>query len=351
MKRTSKLVLYTIGILIIIIAAFLAGAISYRSGIISEIRSRLLPQPTQTPALPTLEIDPGFSFEFIEDPSEAAMNSIPLQDDHKPVKFLVSGHVYGKPGDDEFHPAITLINNVALLRNLEPDFMVFLGDTVWKPTAENFNTLELLVLDPLKIPVFNAVGNHDVTKRDVYQTRYGNTVFAFEFKNQLIFFLDTTLIYYELSPGQLSFIRDTIEDQIQTSDISAIHLFMHHVLFLKDDEIFGKQHLKPNEGDGTSKTFQDFLRSTLHPVSESIPIFVYAGDVGAYKPGNLSPLYKEDPKYDITYLATGLGNHQNDSILILEQNANLEFTITPFSLTGKELKPIETYDFQYWLSK
>jgi hypothetical protein len=353
MKEIFKPLFFIIGLLTIIAASFLAGALAYRSGMISDLKSLLLPdpEPTYTPTLPTQEINTDYGFELLDDPSEGSMNSIPLEDNGQPIKFLVAGHVYGRPGDEEYHPATTLINNIALLRNLDPDFIVLLGDTVWKPQVENFEILDSLVLDPLQVPVFNAVGNHDVTKREIYQARYGSTVFGFVFKDQLFIFLDTTLQYYDLNPDQLDFVRENIELSIQTAEISTIHIFMHHLLFLDRQEVFSKQILKPNEGDGISEAFHDFVRSTLYPISETTPILIYAGDVGAFKPGNLSPLYKRDSDYNITYLATGLGNHQNDSILIIEEDPDQNLSITPFSLTGKGLKPIESYDFEYWLSK
>ena len=126
---------------------------------------------------------------------------------------------------------------------------------------------------------------------------------------------------------------------------------MHHMLFLDEEEISGKQLLKPNEGDGTSASFQGFLQSTLYPISQSTPVYIYAGDVGAFDKGNLSPLYKTSADHQVTFYATGLGSHQNDSILIVEEGINHQLTITPFSLTGREMHPIEYYDFQYWLSK
>ena len=279
------------------------------------------------------------------------MNSASLEANEESLMFIVAGHIYGKPGDDEFHPSPTLLRNISLLDMQNPDFVVFLGDTVWKPSEDNFDILDLLMLDPFDVPVFNAVGNHDVTKRDLYQSRYGSTVYAFKFKDQLFFILDTTLNYYDLNPDQLSFVKITIENQIQTSDINGINIFMHHVLFLDEAEVVGKQLLKPNEGDGISASFHDFLRSTLYPISQSIPVYIYAGDVGAFSKGNLSPLYKKSPANGVTFVATGLGNHQFDSILLVEEDLNHQLTISPFSLTGKEMNPIEYYDFQYWLSK
>ena len=65
--------------------------------------------------------------------------------------------------------------------------MIFLGDMVWNPSEKTFNDLEMFIIDQINIPVFNAVGNHDVTKRDWYQSRYGSTVYASNLKINYFF--------------------------------------------------------------------------------------------------------------------------------------------------------------------
>jgi len=333
-----------IGFLIALMFAFLAGGYAYKAGILSKIKTIFIPAPQPT-ALAT-EIPTDFEYELLVDPLPASMNSRPLPTNDDTLRFLVAGHIYGKPGDEEFHPALTLLSNIALLKEIEHDFMVFLGDTVWHPSEENFSDLEMFILDQMETPVFNAVGNHDVTKRDLYQDLYGSSVYAFNYKNHLFVFLDTTLKYYDLTPKQYSFILDTIKEQ--PSNLKAVHLLMHHVLFLNENEIYGKQIIKPNEGDGRSLGFLSFLENDLTPISKNVPIYIYAGDVGAFQGGNLSPFYKSIPDANIHLMATGIGNNQNDSILIVESDQSGEMQIQPLSLNGKEMNSIESYSIEYW---
>jgi len=343
-KKSTKLLFLVTGFIAALLLAFLAGGFSYRAGFLTSIKQLFIPVPQPT-SLP-IEIQPLFEFKFLDDPFPASMNSLSIENNDLPLTFLVAGHIYGKPGDDEFHPALTLLSNIASLKEMDPDFVAFLGDTVWRPSEENFNYLEMLIIDQMNIPVFNAVGNHDVTNRDLYQDRYGSTVYAFKFKKQLFIILDTTLKNYDLSPNQYSFILDTIKEQ--SSDLEAVHLFMHHVLFLNENEIFGKQLIKPNEGDGTSPNFLAYLETYLIPISKITPIYIYAGDVGAFQGGNLSPFYKRVPGEDIYLFATGLGNNPNDSILIVEVSENGEVHIRPHSLNGNQMNAIESYTMDYW---
>jgi len=347
MKEKSTRLIFLISVLLAALAlGFIAGGFSYRIGLLSSIKQLVIPAPQ--PTIPATAIQPNFEIKFLDDPLPASMNSIPLEDNDRPLTFLVAGHIYGKPGDEEFHPALTLLSNIALLKRYDPDFAVFLGDTVWKPSAKNFNDLEMFIYDQMDIPVFNAVGNHDVTRRDMYQDRYGSTVYAFNYKNQLFIILDTTLKYYDLTPNQYSFVLDTIKEQ--SPDLEAVHIFMHHVLFLSENEIHGKEIIKPNEGDGTSPDFLAYLETYLVPLSKTKPIYIYAGDVGAFQGGNLSPLYKRVQSEKIYLLATGLGNNPNDSILLVEANYSGEIIIKPISLDGKEMNAIDSYNMEYWIN-
>jgi len=330
--------------ILILLAAFLAGGYAYKFGLFADIKKFLInPTPQPTKSIPVIQ--PDFSFEFLDDPTLVSLNNKPFASDETSLKFIVAGHVYGKPGEENFHPAPSLVNNIALLKTMDADFMVSLGDMVWRPTAENFKLLKLLILDPYEIPVFNAVGNHDVTKRDIYQDTFGSTVFAFEYKKQLFIFLDTTLQYYNLTPDEYSFIMDVIYNHL--SEVQFIHIFMHHVLFLDKEEIYSKPLLKPNEGDGSSKNFLNFIQSDLVDISNKVPIYIYAGDVGAFSGSNLSPLYKKNQSGNITFLATGLGGNQSDSILIVEHTPE-QLLIQPFSLTGRDMGKIEDYSLENW---
>ena len=347
MNKNTRHILIIVGSSAALLLAFLAGGLSYRAGLLSDIKAIFIQAPPPTEKHP--DIQPDFGFEFLNNPQLAALNSQQLPDNQTPLKFVVAGHIYGKPGEKEFHPAHTLLTNIALLKRIAPDFIILLGDTVWKPSEDSFNNLELLILNQFDVPVFNAVGNHDVTKRELYQSRYGDTVYAFSYKNQLFFILDTTLNYYDLTLDQYLFINKTIRGQ--SPNLEAIHIFMHHVLFLEDDELNSKQLLKPNEGDGRSLEYWTYVEKELILVSETIPIYIYAGDVGAFNGGNLSPLFKKMSEQNIFFMATGLGGNSNDSILIVEADHEGYLKFQPYSLTGKQMHAIETYTINYWLDQ
>jgi hypothetical protein len=347
MKKKQKILVIITLSAFALSGIFLVGAYAYRAGFYAKFKALLVEPPPPPP--PPAEVSIDFNLLLLEDPVTAALNGQKLPDNQTPLSFLVAGHTYGRPGDNNPHPAQSLVSNLAELTELEPDFFILLGDIVWKPSAANFDQVEDLVLDQFNVPVFNAVGNHDVTKRDLYNSRYGNTIFAFQHKQQLFIILDTTLKYAELTSDQYDFILKLIQDH--GDNIQAVHIFMHHVLFLDQDQIHDKSLLKPNEGDGSSIEFLTFIEDEIIPISEIMPVYIYAGDVGAIQGGNLSPLYIKHPDQPIFFLATGLGDYPEDSVIFVEGLENGQMLFTPIPLGGQSMDSIENYSFSNWLKK
>ena len=347
MNKNQKILVGVLISVIVISAAFFGGRIALRAGLYGKVKRLFVepPQPTLTP--PEIEIE--FDLLLLDDPQTAAMNGQDLPENQLPVSFLVAGHIYGRPGENKPHPAQSLVTHLPELIDLKPDFLVLLGDIVWKPSDTNFDLVEDLILDQFDVPVFNAVGNHDVTKREIYSSRYGDTIFAFLYKNQLFIILDTTLKYAEVTSDQYDFILEMVEEH--DDNIQAVHIFMHHVLFLDQTQIHNKSLLKPNEGDGNSEEFLTFINEQLIPITELLPVYIYAGDVGAIQGGNLSPFYEQHPDHPVFFLATGLGDYPEDSVLFVQELDNSQISITPISLGDQTMQEIEDYNFSNWLKR
>jgi len=115
-----------------------------------------------------------------EEVSKLSLNKLRLKNSNEPLKILVAGHVYGNPYEvDNFHPAMTLQTNIQLFNQMSLDMIVFLGDIIHKPTEENLTYLHQNFLQYFTVPVFNAVGNHDVQNRPLYMEVFGETNFSF----------------------------------------------------------------------------------------------------------------------------------------------------------------------------
>jgi hypothetical protein len=336
-------------IILVAVSFFLLGNILRQFNFYSFLRSNLLSRLENRKSF----IDSSLFIETSHDTDEISslsLNNKVLIDTGKPLKFLVAGHIYGNPYENNtYHPATTLLTNLQLFNQLDFDMVVLLGDIVKESNEDHFDNFTNNFLDFLKVPVLNAVGDHDVGSRVLYLDKFGETTFSFVYKEYLFIFLDTNLRTFSLDEKQLNYIQETINSVSNKNKVKSIHIFAHHVFFFKTPFKPISNYYRTNESYSIDKLTRKFIRDTLIPISLRTPIFIYTGDVGAWC-GNLSPYYKKFDGSNITAIATGIGNCEEDSVLIVEE-INNEITLTVFSLLGKEMMPIEFYNDDYWKNK
>ena len=104
----------------------------------------------------------GFSSDVI-----SPFNSLVLEKDSVDAdnfSFIVTGHLHGSSTNMSGYPANTLLMNLDRLNNSESTFIIALGD-VFMDVKNDRDNYQWSLFDRLKIPLFNAVGNHDLSGR------------------------------------------------------------------------------------------------------------------------------------------------------------------------------------------
>jgi predicted phosphodiesterase len=350
MKRTK----YKELLLLILVAIlfFIIGNMSNQLNLYAYLK-RLFSRPLNSQVVEKSTDVSFYETQYETDEiSLLSLNKDMLLESEKPLKFLVAGHIFGDPYDDNLiQPAMTLQKNLQTFNQMDLDMIVLLGDIIKNSTEENFNHFTNFFLEVIQIPVFNAVGNHDVEKRDLYTKKFGETNFSFIYKDHLFIFLDTNIETFTLTDNQFNYIENTIIESLDRKSLKSIHIFVHHVIFYKSPAIAFPSKFQPNVNYSMKKNVEKFIINILDPVSDLVPVFIYAGDVGAgAQCGNLSPYYDYFKNTNVITIATGIGNCEEDSVLIVQETNN-EIYIEPYSLVGKEMLPIETYNTEYWKKK
>jgi hypothetical protein len=192
--------------------------------------------------------------------------------------FFVAGHTYGKPGVNNpgFHPPFE--NKFSYIQN-HPNikFGILTGDIVCPNPDEN-DWIEVdSKIDTLGLPVYFAVGNHDMENRPVYESRYGKTYYSFKYANDLFIILDPNIDQWNISGEQLIFLKNTINENQQSTD--NIFVFFHQLLWWKKNNAYKKVH--PNSFAGRADSI-NFWTEVI-PLFKNIPnhTVFFAGDMGA----------------------------------------------------------------------
>ena len=264
--------------------------------------------------------------------------------------FFIVGHVYGSQEMKDHRPDAALLAALPMISQASPDFLVSLGDMVEQSNEEEFGLLESTFLSKVSFPVFNTVGNHDVANRSLYEERYGKTFFTFKYGPARLIFLDTEKAKCKLDERQEYVLKTAVASALHDWGVRYIFVFMHKTFFLQNDILAAQKDriAGPNEWKCYgSKPFQQLMNQVIVPAAAHKPVYLVAGDVGAW--GNLTPYYEQRPDTALTMLMTGLGDTDRDNILHVHVDRS-QVTVESIFLNGTAPQPLEQFNPTYWES-
>ena len=249
--------------------------------------------------------------------------------------FVSSGHIYGAANQSTPYPAATILTNLDLFEgNL---FFASLGDMYDVQNDNSINNLKKSFLNKINIPVFNAVGNHDIINVNGYKEAFNlnDTYFAFKYQNNLFIFLDTEKDNGKIIGDQRKFLENISNKSINTR--TNIFVFTHRFFWKSDEKNYLFFRLKPSK---ITFNKENSITSMLKKIFINKKMFIYSGDLSQKQ--NLPAIYYKDDD-NLIFIAIGNGDTVNDSLLQtnIDQNNNVTFDLV--SLTGVKLKSLEEY--------
>jgi len=225
--------------------------------------------------------------------------------------FFIAGHTYGSPGvdNDGLHPAFK--NKFDLIQSDgHIGFGVLTGDIVITGTEQNWNEVDNDIID-LGLPVYFAAGNHDMTDRVLFESRYGQTYYSFVHQSDLFIVLDPNLDEWNISDDQLQFLENALNSEAQ--NVNNIFVFFHQVLWWEPDNIYQNVTLNSLAGRADTINFWNEIEPLFNGLPK--PVHMFAGDVGAFNTGSEFMYHKYE---NITLIASGMGGNVRDNFIIID---------------------------------
>ena len=220
--------------------------------------------------------------------------------------FLVAGHAYGHPSES-IYPSQSLINYSDSINSSNAYFLMLLGDNYRLANELNITTFKQSFLNKIKIPVFNAVGNHDIypSNYTLYKEHFTEkTYYSFIINSSLFIVLDTELeINNGLTNGsitgdQLLFLKETLNQfsEMDSFKTKNIFIFTHKELNLYEDNNYEKEVMPLVNAIATKQC----------------NVYVLSGDMKKSK----NELYTiQDKNSYLQYIHTHLSDNKKDKIL------------------------------------
>jgi len=254
--------------------------------------------------------------------------------------FFIAGHTYGSPGVDNegLHPAFK--NKFNLIQNDgSVDFGILTGDIVITGTEQNWNEVDV-DLNELGLPVYFAAGNHDMTDRALFESRYGQTYYSFVDHSDLFIVLDPNLDEWNISGDQLEFLENVLNTEAQ--NVNNIFVFFHQLLWWEPDNIFQNVALNSFVGRAENINFS----TEIAPLFASLtnPVHMLAGDVGAFSTGSEFMFHQFN---NITLIASGMGGGIRDNFIIVDVHEDSSVSFRLIALNGDNVNALgELEDYE-----
>ena len=208
-------------------------------------------------------------------------------------------------------------------------FGVLTGDIVVTGTNKDWDEVDS-VLKELDVPVYFAVGNHDVKNRKLFEERYGKTYFSFVFQNDLHIILDPNLDNWNISNGQLVFLVKTLIDYLP--DTGNIFIYFHQLLWWEKDNRYAHVRMNSKSGRDDKINFWTEIEPLFHNLKNKVTMF--AGDIGA---ASWSDDFMFDNYDNITFIASGMGEGIGDNFIITTVWDNGEVDYKLIAIDGDDI--------------
>jgi hypothetical protein len=254
--------------------------------------------------------------------------------------FIVSGHFYGGRSNQTGFPINTILANLDWVNNSNATMLISLGD-MFMDVKNDIPNYKETFFEKLQIPIFNAVGNHDISS-DIYQTNFGKTFFYFQINNDIHLILDTEINDGSIKNEQLELIKEVDRLVQGKGNIKNVFIYTHRTIWARSysdlDNFFT---------DNTQSLLGNNYESEVLPILKSIQstakIVMFSGSLGS-APASFFNYISND---SIQYVATAVRGLKRDAVLIVSSvSSNIKFNVK--SLTNQSLNKFETYDLQFW---
>lgn len=268
-------------------------------------------------------------------------NKLSVSDTSVNYSFIVSGHFHGASTNTSTYPASTLLANIDTLNKLKPFFLVSLGDLFLDVNNTYIEHYQKSLFNKLQMPLFNAVGNHDLSNGNMYETIYPKTFFEFKKNTELFIVLNTELNDGSIKGEQFELLKNSI-NKAKKENLKNIFIFSHRPVWAEGSPKYSKLF----NGNTHSQFGSPNFEKEIHPLLEAstIPVYWISGSM-ADAPASF--FYDKDKNSSVTFIQTAIRDLPRDAMLQVNV-ADGKILLKGISLTGQVLEPIENYNIEYW---
>lgn len=270
-------------------------------------------------------------------------NGIAIKDSLKDYHFVVSGHFHGQSNNASTFPAATVLSSIDTLNALDPAFLMSLGDLFIDVDDVYLDHYRTSFFRKLKFPLFNVVGNHDISNGNRYEKEFGKSFSSFVVGSELFILLDTEKDDGSIEGEQLDLLKTALSS-VKEKSIKNIFVFSHRPVWAERIEKYNKLFL---ENTRTVLGKNNFMEQVLPLLQSNKGANIYWMS-GSMAGGPASFFYDKNQELGITFIQTAIRDTPRDAMLKVNVK-NGEVNFEGISLTNQKLEKIDSYGMDLWL--
>jgi hypothetical protein len=269
-------------------------------------------------------------------------NKLPVIDTGKNYSFIVSSHFHGSSANQSTFPASTILAGIDTLNALQPSFLMSLGDLFLDVNDTYIANYQKSLFSKMKMPLFNSVGNHDLSNGNMYEKIYGRTFFSFHHGQELFIILNTEEKDGDIKGKQLQLLQEEVAAATSQHQVQHIFIFSHRPVWAEEHPVYANIFRGNTRSQFGTPNYQKEIKPLIEHLA--IPVYWMSGSMGG---GPASFFYDKDGQSGITFMQTAIRDVSRDAVLLVSVKSG-KVSFKGISLTGENIQPVETYNADYW---
>jgi hypothetical protein len=253
-------------------------------------------------------------------------------------RILIGGHFHGESTNRSGYPASTLLANLDTINALGANLFLSTGDLFMDP-VKDMPRYQRSLFSKLKMPLFNAPGNHDRTTSRVRPEMHS----GIKLNADHILILDLEGTDGALDSGGMARLKRYFYGTESTFLPLHVFIISHRPIWAEDDP----QYSSLFEGNTRSLTGTNFKKEVyplLEKIAEHAHVYWISGSMGGFAP---SSIFFQQHAKNITYIQCAIRDEPRDALLIADVSPDTVIW-SALSLTGQKLLAPEKYDAAWW---
>ncbi|MBK9148078.1 MAG: metallophosphoesterase [Flavobacteriales bacterium] len=268
-------------------------------------------------------------------------------------RILIGGHFHGESSNRSGYPASTLLANLDTINALGAQLFLSTGDLYMDARKDSARYARAL-FSKLKVPFFNAPGNHDRSGSTSEMADEASLDLAYHTiepdsaTGELLLInhvLARILVFdTELNDGSLSsYDLGRLSKLAMSESTLPVFIISHRPIWAEDDLQYSDL-FKDNTRSLTGTNFRKEVFPILQRIAEHAQVYWISGSLGGQAP---SSIFFQQHAPNITYIQCAIRDEPRDALLIADVHPDT-VKWSAISLTGQELQAPGTYDAAWW---